>query len=738
MHKLFKRQLVKATTASGDVDLDLLAALVSTAYEEAEKDRRRTDRSITLMVGELQQANALLIEAFNVVPAGLMLVNARGQYVLFNDRYLDLHDTVRDKIVIGASFVDAIRASVARGHFNDATGREEAWLAERLSSIASDSYSAVHELRDGRWMRMQERRTADGGRIGVSIDITDLKKREQVLRLRSEQLLESQRLGKIGDWSHDLCDKYPRVSAQLYELLGYDAGTSDLPLAQLLSGSGPARLAAAQAEVIRTRQVVSCDIEAVRADGLLVDVIMTCKPVVNNRDEIVGFSGTFQDISERKRAERALERLAFHDPLTGLANRALFHREIHDTIGRVLAGGSQAALLLMDLDHFKDVNDTLGHASGDELLCKVTALISRLLGRDCFFARIGGDEFAIIVSHIDDVAEVERLASRLVATLCGSITLEGGEANIGGSVGVAIIPRDGSTLTDLQRNADLALYRAKAEGRNQFKTFEPGMSQEVQQKIVIDRELRKAVSNDMGLSVHYQPLIGMRTGQVVGFEALMRWEHRELGSIPPNVFIPIAERSQLICDLGLWILKHAALQGRQWLDAGQAPRGISVNVSAAQVCHTDFARDVTQILAETRLPPGLLCLELTETLLADNSGGQVRAVLEALKRLGVILALDDFGAGYSSLEYLRQLPFDRLKIDRRFVAGISRSARARKLFAGMVALGQGLGLETVAEGVEDVEDISVIRDCNCDIGQGFIFGRPAPASRILIQTALAS
>jgi diguanylate cyclase (GGDEF)-like protein len=734
MRKLFQRQLAKATKEPGKIDLELLADLVTAAYDEAERDRRRTDRSISLMADELQRAHARLLEAFKVVPEGLVLLDAEGRYVLFNKKFLELYDTAVDRITVGGSFADSVRAGVAGGHYLDAIGREQEWLAERLDRNTQDSSSTEQHLRGDRWVRIDERRTSDGGSIGVCIDITDPRRREEILKKRSEQLVEAQRLAKTGDWSYKLGDGHVWWSPQLYELLAYDPAEFTTTREAVLSGyglDGAARLLASQAEVMRSGKSKSVDVKVNRGDGTVADVVVISRTMTDDNGRIIGFVGTIQDITDRKIAEEKLEKLAYFDPLTGLANRSMFHREVNDVLTRCGRTGSPAALLLLDLDRFKEVNDSLGHASGDELLAKVAHLISSVLGTGHFFSRLGGDEFAIVMQGGADRAGVERLAADVIAAVSGSILLARGEVSIGTSIGVAMIPGDGGNLTDLQRNADLALYRAKESGRGRLVFFEPGMNTAVQHKIAIARELRRAITENVGLAVHYQPQVSLSNGRVTGFEALMRWNHPTLGNIPPVEFIPIAESSHLICDLGRWILRQAALQAKTWLDAGEAAREIAVNVSAAQIWHTDFVRDVAQVLKETGLPPHLLCLELTESLLADHAEGRVRGVLNELKSLGVTLALDDFGTGYSSLGYLTQLPFDTIKIDRIFVDGIANSESARKLLEGMIALGRGLGMMIVAEGAETADEVAILGQFRCDMVQGYIFARPAAASDAL-------
>ena len=733
MRRLFQRQLAKATTEPGKVDLELLATLVTAAYEEADRDRKRTDRSISLMADELQRAHARLLEAFKVVQEGLVLLDAQGRYILFNGKFLELHDTFADKIAVGRSFADSLRAGVERGHYLDAIGREQQWLDERLDGNKPDSHSTEMHLRGDRWVRIDKCRTADGGSIAVCIDITDQKRREEILKKRSEQLVEAQRLAKTGDWSYKLGDRHVWWSPQLYELLGYDpefTPTRDAILSEN-TVDGIDRLVASQAEVMRSGKSQSVDVKVVRGDGGFADVVVTSSPMTDAEGRTIGFVGTMQDITDRKIAEQKLEKLAYFDPLTGLANRSMFHREVNDVLTRCGRTGAQTALLLLDLDRFKEVNDSLGHASGDELLAKVARLISRVLGNSHFFSRLGGDEFAIIMQGDTDRAAIERLGAEVIATVSGSILLDRGEVTIGTSIGVAMIPGDGGNLSDLQRNADLALYCAKESGRGRLVFFEPDMNTAVQHKIAIARELRRAITENVGLTVHYQPQVSLANGRVIGFEALMRWSHPTLGNISPAEFIPIAESSQLICDLGLWILRQAAAQAKAWLDAGEAAREIAVNVSAAQIWHTDFVRDVAEVLQETGLPAHLLCLELTESLLADHAGGRVRSVLTALKGLGVTLALDDFGTGYSSLGYLTQLPFDTIKIDRIFVDGIAASKPARRLLEGIIALGRGLGMTIVAEGAETADEVAILGQFRCDLVQGYIFARPAAAGDAL-------
>ncbi|MDO9564374.1 MAG: EAL domain-containing protein [Bradyrhizobium sp.] len=557
---------------------------------------------------------------------------------------------------------------------------------------------------------------------------------EEALQQRSKELASAQRLGKIGDWSYRLGDTELWWSPEIFRLLRYDPASFHTSRDAVLStylGDGARRVIESQSDVMRTGSAKSVDAKVRCGDGSVCDVVVSSQAMTNDEGHTTGFFGTIQDITDRKVAEEQLEKLAYYDPLTGLANRTLFQRELNDSLGRCGRAGTQAALLLLDLDRFKEVHDSLGHAAGDELLTKVTNLISRVVERGHFLCRLGGDEFAIIMPDYHDIAEVKKLAGAVIAAVGGSIQLDRGEANIGTSIGIALIPQHGSNVGDLQRNADLALYRAKEEGRGRFSFFETGMSEAVQHKIALARDLRHAVDENIGLTVHYQPQVDLVTDRVTGFEALMRWTHPTFGTVPPSEFIPIAESSQLICDLGLWITRQATQQAKVWLDAGEPAREVAVNVSAAQIWNTDITADVARILDETGLPPHLLCLELTESLLADHTEARFRNVLVGLKELGVTLALDDFGTNYSSLGYLTQLPFDKLKIDRLFVDGITEAARARKLLEGIIALGRGLGMTIVAEGAEKLEEVEILRTFGCDMVQGYVFARPTLAADAL-------
>jgi diguanylate cyclase (GGDEF)-like protein len=439
-------------------------------------------------------------------------------------------------------------------------------------------------------------------------------------------------------------------------------------------------------------------------------------------------------ISEIGMRDKKLERLAYYDPLTGVPNRQLFHQNVEKILK---TGEARAALFLLDLDGFKMVNDTFGHSVGDALLMGVATVLGQELPGEMQLARLGGDEFAVIVPDTATEQAAEAIAARIMAALVRPLFVASREIFVSTSIGIVMIPRDGSSPEDLLRRADLALYSAKREGPSRVRFYRPALDEEVQRRSELARDLRQALEAGT-LETHYQPQVDLTTGEVVGFESLLRWKHPERGYVPPGLFIPIAEESNLICGLGLWILRESCRQAQAWIDEGHMPRQVSVNVSMAQIRQAEFHLDVVNILRETGLRPSLLCLELTESLFIGTSRRRANFILESLKQTGVTLAIDDFGTGYSSLSYLQELPFDKLKIDRAFIAGIDIDAGRRRLLKGIVELGHALGKTVVAEGAETNGEVSVLQNLMTDQVQGYIFCRPLPgAEAIAAATAIA-
>jgi diguanylate cyclase (GGDEF)-like protein len=426
--------------------------------------------------------------------------------------------------------------------------------------------------------------------------------------------------------------------------------------------------------------------------------------------------------------ENRLRYLALHDPLCGLPNRNFFSERLEKVIADVKGGGAPVALYYIDLDHFKDVNDTLGHPIGDELIRNVTLRLSHIMRGDDLVARLGGDEFAVITAASADHAALQEVAGRMIATLCAPYSVSGHTIVIGASIGIAVIDQRAGGSADIMRYADMALYRAKNEGRNRACIYDAVMDADLSQRKIVEQDLRETIESD-GLKVFYQPIFNASGDTVVGVEALARWPHPTRGFISPGEFIPIAEHSGLIIELGAKVLRRACLDGMAWPGIT-----VSVNVSPLQFRRLDFVSMVERILAETGFDPKRLELELTETTLLGNVESAESAMMR-LRALGVRLALDDFGTGYSSLLYLRRFPFDKLKIDRSFVQSIEKAADAAAIVHAVVSLGRGLGMKVTAEGVETAEQHLFLRAAGVHYMQGFRFGKPTDPAEIAARIA---
>jgi diguanylate cyclase len=423
-------------------------------------------------------------------------------------------------------------------------------------------------------------------------------------------------------------------------------------------------------------------------------------------------------------SEARLRHLAMHDPVCGLPNRLYFGERLESVIAEVRRGGGpSAAVFYIDLDHFKDVNDTLGHHIGDDLILNVTQRLSRVMREEDLVARLGGDEFAIITSCASDSYSLQAIAGRIISAVCAPYSISGHNINIGASIGIAVIDRRARDAADILRYADMALYRAKNEGRNRACIYDAAMDADLSQRKLLEGDLLQAIRND-GLAAAYQPIVNASGDTMVGVEALARWTHLTAGVIPPSVFIPIAEHSGLIVELGEWMLRRACLDGRNW--PGMT---VAVNVSPLQFRRSDFVDVVERILKETSFDAGRLELELTESTLLGNLDMAELSMLR-LKAIGVRFALDDFGTGYSSLLYLRRFPFDKLKIDSSFVRSIETAPDAAAIVHAVVSLGRGLGMRVTAEGVENAEQHLFLRAAGVHSMQGYRFGRPGPAADI--------
>ncbi|KAB8064940.1 putative bifunctional diguanylate cyclase/phosphodiesterase [Janthinobacterium violaceinigrum] len=427
-------------------------------------------------------------------------------------------------------------------------------------------------------------------------------------------------------------------------------------------------------------------------------------------------------------AENHLHYLAHVDPVTQLPNRHEFNDALAYALARADRQDSSVGLLLLDLDNFKVVNDTLGHHCGDQLLKLVSERLVAILRSTDIICRIGGDEFVVIVEPADDASEMASVARKILAVLAEPFALEGHQLYVSASIGVSLYPFDAQDVATLTRNADTAMYHAKHQGKNRYAVFQSEMELRAQRRLRMEANLRRALQNEE-LYLHYQPQIDLRSGRIVGVEALIRWHCREMGQLSPSEFIPVAEESGIIVDLGRWVLQSACRQAAAWCKAGllDSLEHVAVNLSACQARDPGLMDDIHAILHETQLPHGLLELEITEGVLMDN----VHANVELMRRLqdtGIHLSIDDFGTGYSSMSYLKRLPIDQLKIDRSFVHDLPGEGEA--IVTAIIAMAHSLHLKVVAEGVETLQQVEFLRKAGCDNAQGFFFARPMTAAQL--------
>jgi diguanylate cyclase (GGDEF)-like protein/PAS domain S-box-containing protein len=436
-----------------------------------------------------------------------------------------------------------------------------------------------------------------------------------------------------------------------------------------------------------------------------------------------------RDITERKQAEDRLRHQATHDELTGLANRTLLHDRLEQSIHYANRSQRLVAVLLLDLDRFKIINDSLGHGIGDELLRSAARRLTETVREADTVARMGGDEFVVLLAEVAEAEDVGLVAKKILEKLTLPYPLGGREITVTASLGVSLYPRDGADGATLLRNADVAMYRAKEEG-DTFHFYAPAMNQRVHETLELETDLRRALERGEFL-LHYQPKVALATGRITGAEALLRWQHPQRGLIAPGMFIPLAEETGLILPIGEWVLATACAQVRAWLDAGLPAVPVAVNLSARQFGKAGLPDLVDQALRQSGIAPCLLELELTESMIMRDPLAAA-ATMQELKALGVHLALDDFGTGYSSLNYLRRFPVDSLKIDRSFISDVASDASAAAVATSIVAIANSLGLQVVAEGVETREQLAFLRNCGCDSLQGYYFSRPVPTEEFAV------
>ena len=451
--------------------------------------------------------------------------------------------------------------------------------------------------------------------------------------------------------------------------------------------------------------------------------IIECYAQVQHlQDKNLGLVWSFRDVTERQKAEQLVKHQAFHDALTGLPNRTLFDRELKAALKAIRESGGILAVMFFDLDRFKTINDTLGHDMGDLLLKSVVERLLKCVREQDVIARWGGDEFTLLLPKISCREAATTVAERILEILQPAFNLEGHQLRVTSSIGIAVYPDDGEDAETLLKNADVALYQAKYEGRNNFQHYNLDLNFQAKERLDLDHKLHYALERKEFV-LHYQPIVDVKTGKIVKMETLVRWRHPKIGLVAPDIFIPIAEENGAIVGIGKWVLEQACIQNSLWHKMGMTSLHISVNLSARQFQQHNIVSTITDILAKTKLPPSSLELEITETVTIQN-GNTAKAFLDEFHHMGISLAMDDFGTGYSSLSYLKQFAFQTIKIDRSFVQNALNNIEDMAIIKAIVDLGCALGIKVVAEGVETKELKDFLQNLNCQYMQGYYFSKP--------------
>jgi len=561
------------------------------------------------------------------------------------------------------------------------------------------------------------------------------------LYMSQSRLAKTQELAKLGNWQIDLKNHEFHCSSEASRLLRLDTSKAPVSLDDFLApimGHEKDKVRKEMDDAVKARKNMSVSYSVLYPDGTQKHILNQGEILFNENGMPEMMLGVVQDVSQLKRAEEEIIHLAFYDGLTGLANRMLFLDRLDLAIKDATRNNQKFALLFLDLDRFKRVNDTLGHHMGDLLLKQVaekmqacircTDLATRgaMDRSDPTISRLAGDEFTIILSNIRSPESAALVARRLIKEISTDYDLEGHEVSVSASIGISVFPNDGQTADILLRNADSAMYNAKNSGKNQFQFYIESLNIVATERFSLEKDLARAIDRDEFV-LYFQPQIDLATRKIVGAEALIRWVHPQKGMVPPDKFIHVAEESGLIIEINKWVLFRACSQSNTWVKDGFPALSIAVNLSGYKFAHQNIVESIRDILQVTRLDPGNIEVEITETILMQETEETIET-LKQIKDLGVRIALDDFGTGYSSLSYLTTFPVDVIKIDRSFVIGSTLHKNNRIIIKAIIAMGHSLGKKILAEGIETEEQFELLKEYGCDEAQGYYFNPPVPAT----------
>jgi diguanylate cyclase (GGDEF)-like protein/PAS domain S-box-containing protein len=673
-----------------------------------------------------EQSNLLLHTALANIAHGLCVFDRDQRLVTCNKRYREMYGVTDDLAKPGTELRSILEARVSGKMPSDDAER---YILTRLKKITEGHPSYVeNELNDGRIYAVNHQPMLDGGWVATHIDITAQRRAERSLdetKRFLDSIIESIPVGVVVKDAETR--RYVLVNRTFEKMLG-------LPRSRLLRRTVFDIHGAKEAELIDNADTESLrDSDRISYKEIDIDIpLRGMRTQATNRIVIKNDQGgpkyliaVIEDVTERKKAEQRIAFMAHHDALTGLANRAALVQRIDEAAARQRRSGEPFTLLLLDLDRFKQVNDTLGHLAGDALLTETAGRLRSLLRETDVLARLGGDEFAIIQGGGTNRHEAAMsLAERIIAMIGTPFHFDGNDITIGASIGIALAPEHESNSDTLLKMADLALYRAKSAGRNGYCFFDPEMSKVASARHEIENDLRRAIQQNE-LKLHYQPIIDAKTQKICSVEALVRWQHPTKGLILPDLFVPLAEETGLIAQIGEWVLLTACRQAATW----PADVKVAVNLSLVQFGKTNLADVVMRALVDSGLRPERLELEITETALIE-SAAQCLPALRQFKNFGITIVLDDFGTGYSSLSQLVMFPFDKIKIDKSFIQNLTKRADCAAIISATLTLAQSLSIETTAEGIETVEQSRLLRLAGVTSLQGYLFQRPVPASEL--------
>lgn len=561
--------------------------------------------------------------------------------------------------------------------------------------------------------------------IGTVIDITELKQTTEKLTEASTVIAQTGEAVVITDTRARIIDVNPAFE----RITGYrrDEVIGQNPRL-LQSGRHDARFYRSMWQAIVKSGHWRGEIWSRKRDGELFAEFLRINAIKNDDGKVTGYVGISSDITEQKNSEERLNFLAYHDTLTGLPNRVLLNERLEQSILRAKRRQEKLAVIFIDLDHFKTINDSLGHLAGDDLLVQLGERLPQPLRAFDLIARISGDEFAVVMEDIGHVDNVINVVEKIMVVFDIPFWVAETEVKITGSLGISIFPQDGNSAEELLRNADTAMYQSKELGRNSYNFYTSELTEKATEHLFLDNALRGALDREE-FSLVYQPQVKLSTAKIIGLEVLLRWRHEELGLVSPAKFIPIAETSGQIRSIGVWVLEQSCWQAKRWLDKGLKFGRIAVNVSGVQFRAGNFVSIVKSILEKTGLPPTVLELEVTESFIMEHKSSVVGQLMQ-LQAMGIEISIDDFGTGYSSLSYLKRLPVNKLKIDKSFIDEMPDNANDDAIAEAVIAMARAIGLGSLAEGIETEEQYQALIAKGCQFGQGYLFSRPLPAEEI--------